>query len=171
MLFALLAFGMFACGEKKLTHDDMKKAEATLFNEDKSVNVEVAPKVAEEYCKFVEQNPNDSTASGWLYHALEINVFMLKDPEKSIEIGNKLMEEYPDSQWAPMSLFLLGSYVYNDQLKDTAQAHIALQRLIDEYPENALVEDAKKSIEYLGLTPEQIMSVIMMSQMEEVAEF
>ena len=47
MLVALLAFGMFACGEKKLTEDDLKKAEETLFNEDQSVNEAVAPDVAE----------------------------------------------------------------------------------------------------------------------------
>jgi hypothetical protein len=40
------------------------------------------------------------------------------------------------------------------------------QRLIDEYPESGLVEDAKKSIEYLGLTPEEIMELFVTSQME-----
>ena len=168
-LFALLAFGMF--GEKKLTQDDLKKAEATLFNEDQTANQDLAPEVAEKYCKFVEQNPDDPTASGWLYHALEINVFITKNADKSVEISNKLMEDYPDSEWAPMSLFLMGAYVYNDQIKDTAQAHVALQRLIDEYPESELVEDAKSFIGYLGLTPEQIMTAMMVSQMEVAGDF
>ena len=169
MLAVILAFGMFACGEKKLTQDDLKKAEATLFNDDKTINEDVAPKVAEKYCKFVEQNPNDSTAAEWLYHAMEINV-LLKDTDKSIEIGDKLLKQYPQSSWAPMSLFLLGSFVYDEQLNDTAQAHVAFQRLIDEYPQSEFVDDAQRSIEYLGLTPEEIMSLIIMSQMEEDEE-
>ena len=60
-----------------------------------------------------------------------------------------------------MSLFLLGSYVYDSQLNDTAKAHVAFQRLIDSYPESELVDDAQMSIKYLGLTPEEIMERIM----------
>jgi outer membrane protein assembly factor BamD (BamD/ComL family) len=166
MAIAMLAFGLFACGEKTLTQNDLKMAEAKLFNDDKSINESEAPQVAETFCKFVEQHPDDSTAVEWLYHAMEINV-MLKNADKSVELCDQLLQQYPQSKWAPMSLFLVGSYVYNDQLNDTAQAHATLQRLIDEYPESKLVEDAEKSIEYLGLTPDEIMSLIMLSQMEE----
>ena len=171
MAVALLAIGLFACGDnaKKLTHDDMKKAEATLFNEDQSMNMETAPKVAETYCEFVKQNPDDEEASMWLYHAMEINV-QLQDADKSIALGKQLVEQYPQSTWAPMSLFLMGSYVYDDMLKDTAQAHVMFQRVIDEYPDSELVDDARKSIEYLGLSPEEIFSRIMMSQIEVAEE-
>jgi outer membrane protein assembly factor BamD (BamD/ComL family) len=169
MTIALLAFGLFACGEKKITQEDLNAAQATLFNEDHTINEAVAPQVAEKYCQFVEQSPNDTTAAMWLYHAMEINV-LLKDADKSIEIGNQLVKQYPQSEWAPMSLFLLGSYVYNDQLNDTAQAHVTFQKLIDDYPESPLVDDAEKSIEYLGLTPEEIMNIIMMSQFVEEEE-
>ena len=171
MAFALLAFGFLACGgnAKKLTVEDMKKAEATLFNEDQSMNREAAPQVAETYCEFVKQNPDDAEAPMWLYHAMEINV-QLEDADKSIALGNQLVEQYPESEWAPMSLFLLASYVYNDQLNDTAQAHATFQKLIDDYPDHSLVDDAQKSIEYLGLTPEEIMNLILMSQFEEEEE-
>jgi len=169
MLFALLAFGMLACGgkEKKLTIEDLKEVESTLFNEDHSMNMEAAPKVAETFCQFVEQNPNDSTAATWLFHAMEINV-LLKDADKSTELCNRLVKEYPDSEWTPRALLYVGSFVYNDQLNDTAQAHVMFQRLIDDYPDSPLVEDAKKSIEFLGLTSEEIMARIMMSQLDEV---
>ena len=171
MIFALLALGILSCGgnEQKLTIDDMRAAQDVLFDENGTLNEKEAPKVAEKYCRFVKQNPDDTAAVKWLFHAMEINL-MLKDSKKSIEIGNQLLEQYPQSKWAPQTLLTLGSFVYNDQLKDTAQARVMYQRLIDEYPESGLVEDAKKSIEYLGMTPEEIMSVIMTSQME-VEEF
>ena len=98
------------------------------------------------------------------------NQFDAERFRKSIEIGNQLLEQYPQSKWAPQTLLTLGSFVYNDQLKDTAQAHVMFQRLIDEYPDSDLVGDAQKSIEYLGLSPEEIMSLIMMSQMEALEE-
>lgn len=166
MMLALLAFGMMACGEKKLTQDDLKKAEASLFNDDQTMNQDVAAQVAETYCKFVEQHPDDPTAATWLFHAIEINV-TLKNAEKSIELGDKLLAQYPESKWAPRALFLLGNYVYDEQLHDLDKARAAYERLINDYPDSELVDDAKKSIEYLGLTPEEIMSLIMMSQMQE----
>ncbi|MBQ8958227.1 MAG: tetratricopeptide repeat protein [Bacteroidales bacterium] len=166
MLVALIALGMLACGEKKLTEKDLKLAEAELFNEDKTMNEAVAPKVAEKYSQFAEQNPDNTSAPLWLYHAMEINV-QLKNAEKSAELCERMLEKFPQSEWAPRSLFLLGSFVYNDQLNDTARAHATLQRLIDTYPDSNLADDAQKSIEYLGLTPEEIMSLIMMSQFEE----
>ncbi len=163
---ALLAFGMMACGEKKLTQEDLKKAEATLFNEDQSMNEAVAAQVAETYVKFVEQSPDDPTAPTWLFHAFEINV-QTKNAEKSVELGNKLVEQYPESTWAPRTLFLMANYVYDEQLHDLDKAREAYERLIQDYPDSELAGDAQKLIEYLGMTTEEIMSTIMMSQMEE----
>ena len=168
-MLAVLAFGLNACGEKKLTREDMKKAEATLIKEDMSMNMDVAPQVAEKYCRFVEQNPDDSTAATWLFHAMEINV-ALKNPDKCAELCDQLIAQYPDSKWSPRSLMLLGSYVYEDQLNDTARAHQAYQRLIDEYPNDTLVKDAKVLINCLGLTDEEKLTMILMSRMEGFEE-
>ena len=167
MAITLLTLGLFACGEnqKKITVEELREAQSTLFNENGTLNEEEAPKVAEKYCRFVKQNPDDTTAVKWLFHAMEINV-MLKNPDKSVELCDELLQQYPQSKWAPMSLILLGSYVYEDMLNDTARAHIAYQKLIDNYPESHLAEDAQKCIEYLGLTDEERMSRIVMSQMD-----
>ena len=48
LFVAVLALGMFACGEKKLTYQDMKKAEATLFDEEGYLDTLNAPKVADK---------------------------------------------------------------------------------------------------------------------------
>jgi TolA-binding protein len=166
MMLALLAFGMMACGEKTLTQDDLKKAERTLFDKEGNINSDVAPAVAEKYCEFVEQNPNDSTATLWLYHALEINV-MLKDVEKSEAVCNKLIEMYPTSRYAPRALYLLGSFIYEDELKDLDKARETYERIINDYPDSELIPSVEKSIEYLGMSPDEIMSLIMMNQMPE----
>lgn len=167
IIFALLSIAMMACGEKKITQDDLKKAEATLFNENQTMNEDAAPGVAETYEKFVEQSPDDPTAPTWLFHAMELNLH-LKDFDKSIALGNQLLEQYPESKWAPRTLFLLGNYVYDEQLHDLDKAREAYERIINDYPDSGFVEDAQKSIEYLGMTPEEIMSKIMMSNMEVV---
>ena len=137
-----------------------------MMGENWTMDKDVAPKVAKKYLKFVEQSPNDSTASTWLFHALEIYV-TLKDSDNSIEVGNKLVEQYPESKWAPRALLIMANYVYDEQLHDLDKARATYEKLINDYPDSELVDDAQKLMEYLGMTPEEIMSSIMMSQMEE----
>lgn len=163
----LLAFGMFACGEKKLTLDDMREAQHSLMGDNWIMDKEKAPEVAEKYLKFVEQNPNDTTAPLWLFHAMEINV-VLEDYDKSIELGNQLVEQYSETKWAPRTLFYLANFVYDERLHDLDKARATYEKLINDYPDSNLVDDAQKSIEFLGLTPDEIMSIISLSQMEEV---
>lgn len=171
MLIGLLALAMFACGndEKNLTYDDLKKAEATLFNEDGSINESEAPKVAETYLKFVEQHPDDSIAPTWLYHAFEVNV-MVKNVEKSIELCDRLEAEYPQSKWTPRAIYFLGSYIYEDHLKDLDKARATYERVINNYPDSDLIPSVQASIEYLGLTNEEKITLWQMSQMEQEEE-
>jgi len=165
MLIALLALGMFACGEKKLTYQDLKKAEATLFDEEGYLDTIKAPKVAEKYLKFVEQSPDDSLASLWLYHAMELNV-MMKNTEKSMELCDRLVEEYPDSKWTPRGLYLLGAFIYDEEYKDLDKAREIYEGIIRDYPDSEIIESVQSSIKYLGWTPEEILSDIAMSQFE-----
>ena len=170
MVFALLALSMFACGEKKLTQEDLKKAEASLFNDDKTMNMDVAPKMAEKYCRFVEQNPNDSIAPACLFKALEIYLNM-HDADKSIAVENKLKECYPDSERTPVAMFLIASYIYEDQLEDLDKAREMYQKIIDDYPDLEYLSDVKLALECVGLTPEERLNHVIMAGMEEVEEF
>ena len=166
MLAVVLAFGMLACGGEKITQEDLKQAEATLLNDNPTIDETMATEVAEKYVKFVKQNPDDPTAPMWLFHAIEINE-RLKNSDKCIELGKKLLKQYPESEWAPRTLFYLGNYIYDAQLHDLDKAREAYERLISDYPNSELVGDAQKSIEFLGMTPEEILTKIMMSKMEE----
>ena len=167
LLVALLALGMFACGEKKLTYQDMKKAEATLFDEEGYLDTIKAPKVAEKYLQFVKQNPDDSTAPLWLYHAMELNV-ILKNTEKSMELCDQLTQNYPDSKWTPRGLYLLGSFIYDEELNDLDKAREVYERIIKDYPDSDIIESVQSSIKYLGWTPDQIFADFAMSQFEMV---
>lgn len=169
MLAILLAFSMFACNEEKLTLEDMREAEASLMGDDWTMNMDVAPQVAKKYCKFVEQNPNDTTAPAWLFHAMEINI-KLEELDKSIKLGNQLLEQYPESKWAPRTLFFMANYIYDERLHDLDKARVTYEQLIKDYPNSDLVDDAKLSIEYLGLSPEEILYMRSLSQMDETEE-
>ena len=165
MMLALLAFGMMACGEKKLTQEDLKKAELTLADEQGNLNKEAAPAVVEKFCKFVEQNPDDASSPIWLFKALQIEI-KAEEPEKAIELCNKLLEDYPTFEHNPAALMMTASDVYDGQLHDLDQARATYEKVISDYPDSDWAKNAEKMIEYLGLTPEEILARIMMSNME-----
>ncbi len=157
MLVAMLAFGVLACGGngKKLSEDDLKKAEASLFNDDMTANAETAPAVVETFCKFVEQNPDHPNAPEWLFKAFEIAVTQ-KDAKKSEAICNQLMKAYPTYEKTPFGMFMLASFVYDDQLKDFEKARAMYDKIIAEYPDSEITSSAEASIGFLGMTPEEI---------------
>ena len=165
MLVALLALGMFACGEKKVTEDELKEAEKALFNDDMTVNPELASQTAEKYCRFVEQNPDAPTAPSWLFKALNVYI-STKNADKSIALCDKLVENYPDYEYTPTGMFMVANIIYDSELHDLDKARALYEKILSDYPDNEIVPSVKKSIEYLGLTPEEIMTLIQMSQME-----
>lgn len=169
VMLAVLAFGMMACGEKKLTQDDLKKAELTLADEQGNLNKEAVPAVVEQFCKFVEQNPDDATAPEWLFKALQLEI-KAEESEKAIEICNKLVENYPDYENNPAALVMTASEVYDSQLHDLDKARATYEKVINDYPSTDWANNAEKMIEFLGLTPEEILSKIVVSNMEEDGE-
>ena len=144
MLVATMAFAMLACGEKKLTQDDLKKAEAALFNEDMTANPEAAPVAID-----------DPSAPDWLFKALEIAVGQ-NDAAKSEEICQQLMDKYPTYEKTPFGMFMLASFVYHDQMNDLDKARALLERIVSDYPESEITPSAEASIGFLGMTPEEI---------------
>ena len=165
VLLVCLASAMFACGEKKVTEDELKKAETALFGDDMAVNPETASQTAELFCRFVEQNPDAPTAPSWLFKALNIYV-SCNDSDKSIALCDKLVENYPDYEYTPTGMFMVANCIYDSELHDLDKARALYEKIISDYPDSEIVPSAEKSIEYLGLTPEQIMTLIQMSQME-----
>lgn len=154
-LIAALAVMMMACGNGKLKIEDLKKAEATLFNDDMTANKEAAPEVVDLFCQYVKENPEAEDAPDWLFKALEIAVGYL-EPQKAIEIGDKLFKQYPDYDKTPVGMFMLGTMVYEDKLGELGKAKMLYEKLIADYPDSEFAPTAQQAIINLGKTPEQI---------------
>lgn len=155
MLVAVLALGMTACGGKKVTEEDLKKAEEELFNDDMTANPETATATVETFCKFAKQNPNDPAAPEWLFKALEIAVGQ-KNANKAEEICQQLMDKYPTYEKTPFGMFMMASMVYEDQLKDLDKARSMFEKIIADYPESEITASAEASLNFLGMSPEEI---------------
>lgn len=65
-----------------------------------------------------------------------------RNPYARVAYYEKLVEQYPKSEYADDSLFLLG-FIWSEELVDAPNAAGYLQRLMDEYPDSPYVEDAR----------------------------
>lgn len=166
MLALVMAFGMFACGEKKITEKELQELEATVLNPEAPINAEAVPEVVEKFCKFVEQNPEDVNAPDWLFKALDLSVNFL-EPEKSLAIGNQFIESYPDNDRTPMVMFVLGSMVYEEKLQDYDKAREIYETILAKYPDSDFVPSVEAALRFLGKTPEEIVKEFEMQQQQD----
>ena len=71
-----------------------------------------------------------------------------KVPWQRIEYYKKLLILYPDHQYVPQALFMIG-FVYAEELKELDEARKAFEELIEKYPESEITESAKWMLENL----------------------
>ena len=160
LIIAVLLLAMVGCNRSaknaKTAENDVKKAEAALFNEDMTANAEAVPEAIETFCKYAEDNPEAENAPEYLFKAFEVSVNTKQESAKTIDLANRLLTQYPEFDKNPVALFMLATFVYDDQLHDLDKARDCYQRIIKEYPESPFARDAAISIEQLGLSPEEL---------------
>ena len=100
-----------------------------------------------------------------LFNALGEGIYAKQDPQESIMMVNELVTDYPKYENTPVALFMLASFVYDEQLHDLDKARETYQYLIDTYPGTPFANDAAIAITQLGMTPEELVRMF-----EEQAE-
>ena len=161
LFWAVVAlFALNACNQNtKVSEKDVKKAEEALFNADQTTNPEAVPNAIETFSKFAEENPDHANAPEYLFKALEVSVNTKQEPQKSIDLANRLVTNYPQFDKNPVALFMLATFVYDEQLGDLESAKATYQQIMDEFPESPFAKDAAISIQQLGMTPEELIKM------------
>ena len=117
----MMAFLMVGCHNTKTpktTVDDVKKAEAAVYNGDMTINTEAVPEAVAAYNKYVDDNPEAVDAPEMLFRAIEVAVNTRQDVQQSIKLVDRLVTDYPDYDNNPVALFMLATFVYDEQLGD-----------------------------------------------------
>ena len=94
-----------------------------------------------------------------LFNALGEGINAKQDPQESIMMVNELVKDYPKYENTPVALFMLASFVYDEQLHDLDKARETYQYLIDTYPGTPFADDAAIAITQLGMTPEELVKM------------
>ena len=155
-LFAILLLLVGCNRTVKTSQNDVKKAEAALFNEDQTTNADAVPNSITTFSKYAEENPEAADAPEYLFKAIEISINTKQDAQQSIDLVNRLMTNYPEFDKAPVALFMLATFVYDEQQHDLDKARAAYQQIVDQYPDSPFARDAEISISQLGMTPEEL---------------
>jgi peptidyl-prolyl cis-trans isomerase C len=74
---------------------------------------------------------------------------MESDPYERIQYYREIVEYYPDHQYAPQALFMIG-FVYAEELQDKVEARRRFDELLRDYPDSEVAESAKWMIDNMN---------------------
>ncbi len=69
-------------------------------------------------------------------------------PIKRIELYQKLLEEYPDSEVSAQAQFMVG-FIYSEEIKNHDEAEKAFRRLLKRYPNSELAASAQWMVDHM----------------------
>jgi outer membrane protein assembly factor BamD (BamD/ComL family) len=108
------------------------------------------------YQQYVKEFPQDSMTQEYLFRSGKLNITLRKGTEALTDF-NTLIKNFPQCDALP-EVYYYVAYVYEDILYDIASARTAYYDFINRYPSHRLVRDATLAIQYLGKSPEEIIS-------------
>lgn len=150
---------LMACGpSQKKMQEQIKTKEALLFNSHGILNPEKGDELITLYTDYFKKFPKDTLSAQYLFEAAGLKV-ALKDYYGAISIYDTIANRYPENHIAPQALFMK-AFTYDNYLHRINEARQNYQLFIDRYPNHSLTNDAKKSIEFLGKSDEEIMKML-----------
>ena len=171
VLISLATLLFMSCG-KPSTKESIEALEAK-FKEVTSGNginheevKEVILELAAAYESYAAENTQDPSSSEFLYKSAELYETNMMDIGKAMEIFDKIINDYPESERAADALFKKG-YVYHNTLKDLNKAREIYLTFLEKYPDHELASSAKFEIDNLGVSAKDLLEKIQKSAVED----
>lgn len=141
---------------EKIAHYSDSLTKMGKANQDPEEHRKTAKNAVENLKNYVNNYPKDSLTPDYLYQIGNIYRSHLGKANKAVNYYQKLVDQYPDHERAPFALFTQ-AFVFenNRRMKDLEIAESKYKTFIEEYPDHELTEDAKQSLDYLGLSGEE----------------
>jgi TolA-binding protein len=155
-ILLLLSMLVISCGQsKKDVVGKITQLEESLFSgQVKGINKVQAAELVAAYNEYADLFPDDSLSPNYLFKAADISMNVFESGQ-AIELYNKILTSYPNYKKAPQCVFLK-AFVYENNLKDLANAKRYYQEFLEKYPEDDFADDAEMSLKNLGKSPEEL---------------
>lgn len=116
-------------------------------------NAEKFIQVAEGYATLIQAvDPNKFAALNMQAAGLSRTI---GEPNTALRFYYHVAERMPNHRDAPFALFMMGT-IYNDDLQDLDNAKKTYEEFLRRYPDNDFAEDARKSLQNLGIPLEEL---------------
>ena len=157
ILFVLfLAAAMMSCNNQEKERTNILELEKNMVDENGVLNAASADKLIEAYLNYANQFPNDVMSPEFLFKAVDISVaYNALNPQKTIDITNVLIDNYPDFEMTPMAMFIKG-FVYENQMKNYEKALETYHKFLERYPDNPMAADVQTTINNIGIPLEEL---------------
>lgn len=110
------------------------------------------------YRTFANDFPDDSLAPVFLQRAADLSISM-GEQAQAVELLNNVIALYPGFEDLGGCWFLKG-YAY-ETAEQYDSARVAYTYFVDNFPEHNLASDTRKTLPYLGMSPEEILEAIL----------
>ena len=151
LVFLTLVLGLFSClsqNSKDLKAIEKKEA---VFKE-KHDSAKLAAQLDVSYRTFIRKYPSDTNIPRMLFEDAQLNIYPLRKTEAALSQLEQLYTKYPDSRYSANAMFK-AAFLNENVLGRTEEAKTLYLQFIKTYPDNSLVNDAKLSVENIGLSP------------------
>ena len=119
-------------------------------------DVEKLEKLSSLYREYINKFPQDNMVISYLFKSGTVNLTLKKGSE-SLSDFTLLIDKFPQSPHLAEAYYYR-AFVYEDLIYDIASAKAAYSDFISRFPDHEFVSDAKLSIQYLGMSPEEIVA-------------
>ena len=157
ILFVLfLAIAMMSCNNQEKERANILELEKNMVDGNGVLNAASADKLIEAYMNYAKKFPNDEMSPDFLFKAVDISVaYNALNPQKTIDITNVLIDNYPDFEMTPMAMFIKG-FVYENQMNNYEKALDTYHQFLDKYPNNPMAADVQSTIKNIGIPLDEL---------------
>jgi len=106
--------------------------------------------------------PNSASSPNYLYKAAEV-AKSIRSNQKALTLYDWILEEYPNYEKAPTTLFIKG-FIIENELKNVELAKSVYEEFLSKHPNHDLADDVKFLLDNLGKSDEEIAKIIEQKQ-------
>lgn len=142
--------------EKQIS--DIETQEANISAMDVNTQDEDLQALIADYTRFVSDFSDDSLAPVYLQRAADLSL-ALDNTDRALSLLDSVVTLYPGYEDIGGCYFLKG-YVF-EVAERYEEAREAYTYFVDNYPSHPLADDTRKTIQYIGMSPEEMLEAIL----------
>lgn len=129
-------------------------ARALLAKAEEKTDYALAEKLVRDSKHYADQFKDNEKTPSYLFRAGEV-ARSIGNTEEAINIFRRTYTQFPSNGFAVKALFMEAS-TFEDDLQQKEKAKKAYQKVIDQYPEDELAEQARQLLKVIDKSPEEL---------------